>query len=254
MWGRIWIAFVLLLACACTACVQVEMLSEIDQRGGGTFSAKFALSPAAEQAIEELRTVAPQMAKDYETPADYDRETFARACQEHGVELERFDQTSNSFDLEVAFPSIEALSNVMVALADPGEEADAPMLYRLENGDYHLTYIKRRVPAGDGAAEGGSAGEEAAAADGPPSQQEIQKAMGIMQRMMSEIDKLSIVMKMTLPGEIKRHNAQRVEGRTAIWEINASNFMELQGSGADDWTPDIVFSGEGLSIPAPPAP
>ena len=70
----------------------------------------------------------------------------------------------------------------------------------------------------------------------------------LLKRKLSAISELDVTMKITVPGDVIKHNAPKIEGRTLIWEINGQNMMS---TGEDFGEPEIIFSGKGLNIDAP---
>ena len=74
------------------------------------------------------------------------------------------------------------------------------------------------------------------------------KLMEVMGKLMASVSELAVTTRITVPGDVIEHNAPKLEGRTAIWEINAENMMT---AGASMGSPEIVFSGKGLKFDAP---
>ena len=115
-------------------------------------------------------------------------------------------------------------------------------LFKMDDGNYILVGVE--APEGDD--------EEEAAEEVPTMEQpdpaKMGKMMEVMGKLMASINELDVTMKITVPGEVIKHNAPKQEGNTLIWEINGENMMS---AGDDFGEPEIVFSGKGLDIDAP---
>jgi len=240
----------ILLALTCLAaggCVQMQMDTVIEADGSGTLTMSYAMSPSVAEALAELSEIPGNEAGDAPTMDDFDVKKIREACQNHGCKLKKFemkdDQTGVSF--EIAFPSLQALSEAL----SEGGTGDSGMggfaLYRLADGNYAIdSYEPKSRPADEEAETEEEMDMEEAMAEMDP--EAMQKSMAVMGKLMGSMGELDIRMSMTVPGDFVKQNAHRVEGRTAIWEINSSNMMDPSAQAE----PEIVFSGAGLKIKA----
>lgn len=229
-----------------TGCVQMHMDTVLEKDGSGTLTMMYAMSPTVAEALAELSDMpGDKSGGEAPTLADFDQDTMKKACKRHDCELKKFalngDNTQLSF--EIAFSSLENLSKALVDGQSAGG-AGGFALYRTADGNYTIDSYEYESAEGESEEEA----EETVVDMSDADPEAMQKSMAVMGKLMGAISELDVQMKITVPNDIISHNAHRVEGRTLIWEINASNMMQM----GDDMEPRIVFSGQGLDIPALP--
>jgi len=240
------IAALLLLVAAATGCVQSRMETVIGADGAGTMSLTYSVSPAVAEALKDIQGMPGQEAQSGEIPSldDFDRAKLEAACAKHGVTLRKLDRAAvdgrETVALELAFASLEGLS---AALSEAGTGQGGMKIWRTADGNYRLGSFSVEAPEAEAEADAPAEAPDMAQMD-PAAMQKGMEAMG---KLMAASSELNVVMKVTVPGDIVSHNAMRVEGRTAIWEINAQNMMT---AGPALGEPEIVFSGQGLSLKA----
>ncbi len=229
-------------------CVQMKMDTVIDKDGSGTLTMSYAMSPSVAEALAELGEIPGNEAGDAPTMDDFDVKKIREACRNHDCKLKSFEmkEDKTGVNFEIAFSSLQALSE---ALAESGT-GDSGMggfaLYETGDGNYTIdSYEPQSAPAEVATEEETDSGD--AMADMDP--EAMQKSMAVMGKLMGSMSELDIRMTITVPGEFVSQNAHRVEGKTAIWEINSSNMMDPSAQ----QEPKIVFSGKGLKIKALPA-
>jgi len=237
-----------------TGCVQMHMDTIIEKDGSGTFTINYAMSQEVAEAIQELQNMdMPNQSGMDEAPTldDFKKEEIEKSCKDHDVKLKKFDRTTvegkEKLEMVMEFENIDDLSD---ALASTIEEQGSLKIFKTPDGNYNLrtVEVKAKSEEEEDIAETEdsfeSSGQEAEEYD----PEKMGKSMEIMGKLMSSISELDVAMRITVPSEIISHNAQRVEGKTLIWEINSTNIMSGE---VGNMEPDIVFSGEGVKIKAP---
>ncbi len=248
---KISMAAIVLLPLLLTGCVHMHMETDIAKDGSGTFTMTYSMSETVAQSLKELEELGmpgQQDMDDAPTFDDFKKEEIEKACKEHNVKLQKFEHTTvdgrESLEMVLAFKNPNDLAD---ALATTMEEQGGMRLFKTTSGDYTLRMVEMPETEED---------DEDDVEEDDDSQEMTQmdpekmgKSMEIMGKLMDSLSELDVAMRITVPGEILEHNAQRVEGRTLIWEINSSNMMTM--SDETDMEPDIVFSSEGVKIDAP---
>jgi hypothetical protein len=239
---------IVLFSFTLTGCVQMHMDTVIEKDGSGTFTMIYAMSTSVAEAMQELSALdMPGEQQDAPTLDDFDKEEMAKACQEHNVKLKKFDRSTvdgkERIEIVMEFQRVEDISKV---LNKSTEQGDGMGIFKKADGNYWLRSVELEETAAAPEAE-----EEAPGMD-PSAMQDMNmeamgKSMEIMGKLMSSASELDVAMRITVPGDIVSHNAQRVEGNTLIWELNSENMMTAS-SGME---PDIVFSPKGVKIDAP---
>lgn len=231
------------LALAVTGCVQMKMDTVIKADGGGSCDVVYSLSPSAAEAMKDLEG---QM----KMPDLFGggRADLEKTCAESGVKLRKYEATTVNGRQQVSVGLDFQKPQQMTAALGSGSGGMG--LFRTKDGDYWLRSVPGSAIAAETAREmGEEAGESMDSGQEPaakmPDQEQMAKAMAAMGKLMQAAAELDVVMRITVPGEILQHNATRVEGRTAIWEISMANMQEASGE------PEIKFSGQGLKIDAP---
>jgi hypothetical protein len=210
------------------------------------------MSQEVAESIQELQNMdMPQQSGMDEAPTldDFKKEEVEKACKEHSVKLVKFERSTvegkEELEMVLEFKNFNDLSD---ALASTIEEQGGLKIFKTADGNYNLRTVEDEQESAEDLTEAednyGSTEQDAEVYDA----EKMGKAMEIMGKLMSSISELDIGMRITLPGEIISHNAQRVEGNTLIWEVNSSNIMS---GDVGNMEPDIVISGEGLDIKAP---
>ncbi len=242
----------ILLSFSLAGCVKMHMDTIIDKDGSGTFTMTYAMAPDVAQAFKELsETSMPgQDQQGAPTLDDFSKEKLEENCKKHDVKLTKFERgTADGKDqvtFEMKFKSLQDLSAV---LSSTQGEKSGLGLFKMADGNYVLQEYD--MPAEETAAEVEGEvepGEPDAADMQNMDPQAMQKSMEVMGKLMASASQLDIAMRITVPGEVISNNAMRQEGNTLIWEINSSNMMTASGG----MEPEIVFSGKGLKISAPP--
>lgn len=237
----------LVLAFGLVGCIQMNMETQLQADGSGTFLMSYGMSPSVAEALKELTELGTM---DEEMPnfTDLDKAQMEAACKKEGVTLKQFEEKdvdgAKHFTLELAFPNIEAFNNVMQA--SMGENGSGGMqLVKTDDGNYTLKGLEMKSQESEM-----SMGDDEESESSEPAKKLDPEAMGksmeIMGKLMSSISELDISMKITVPGDIIESTAMRTEGRTAIWEINGQNMMSAEASG----DPEVTFSGKGLKLDA----
>ncbi len=234
-----------------SGCVQTHMVTVIEKDGSGTFHMTYAMSASVAEALQEQSELAlppDQEQEDVPTLDDFDRGHVEQACREHGVKLEKFDRSVDDgreqVEFLLAFKCLDDLNGALGSLNGTSQL----QLFRTADGNYALNAIPHEPP--DEEPEPDAPGEDQpfdpqAMEDFDPAT--LQRSIEIMGKLMGSISELDISYRLTVPGDIISHNAQRVEGKTLIWEMNSESMMTAAGS----MEPDVVFSGQGLKIEAP---
>jgi hypothetical protein len=241
------------LCLAAMGCIQTRMSTVIDKDGSGTFNFHYAVSTEVAQTLKELSEIDGAGAQGQEMPTleSFDQERLEKACQEYGVKLDRFSRGQadgrKTIDIVLAFPSVSALFNALAAsgtLSSSSQQNSGVGLFRTKDGNYTLRQTTPEV-ADKEAEDAESESVTGTMEDMDP--QAMARVAELSGKLMAHLSELDIGMQITVPGDVISHNAQRVEGRTLIWEVNSSNMM----TAADGMEPEIVFSGKGLKIEAP---
>ena len=243
-------AAIVLLPAVLTGCVHMHMETDIAKDGSGTFTMTYSMSETVAQSLKELEELGmpgQQDMDDAPTFDDFKKEEIEKACKERDVKLQKFERTTvdgrEFLEMVLTFKHPNDLAD---ALATAMEEQGGMRLFKTASGDYTLRMIEIPETEDD---------EDDAEEDDDPHEmtemdpEKMGKSMEIVGKLMDSLSELDVAMRITVPSEILEHNAQRVEGRTLIWEINSSNMMTM--SDETNMEPDIVFSGEGVKIDAP---
>ena len=172
-----------------------------------------------------------------------------KAAAKYGVKVKRFEKLTDAdrdgFEMELAFQRLEDLSHVLGGVMGGGEEGLG--LFSTGDGNFLLTTTKLDLPDEPDDEFEPEAEADAAVSPDDMSQEDMQKSMAVMQKMMAHMSDLDILMKITVPGDVIESNAPQVDERTSVWKIDSSNMMEAQG----ELEPVIKFSGKGVKIKAP---
>ncbi len=231
-------------------CVQMHMETVIEKDGSGTFAMSYSMSESVAEAIKELKDMdmPGQNMDDAPSLDDFNQEEIEKACKESGVKLQKFERSTldgkENLEMVIAFKHINDLSDALTSTMN--EQGGGFKIFKTSDGNYNLVAVEPE-------AQQSEPEEEESPSESPQSMEDMDpemmgKSMEIMGKLMGSMSELDIGMRVTVPGEILRHNAQRVEGNTLIWEINSSNMMS---GDAGSMEPDIVFSGKGVKIDAP---
>ena len=229
---------------ALTGCLQVEVDLDIDAAGGGVFAFAMTMDPGVKQALDEMGEnggAPPTGPFDLSGIEDLDEKDLRRTCADNGVAVRKFQRDGEaSLDLELAFPSLQALESVLGPAL--GGHA-APSLYATGTGDYILTL--RADDLGDGGTDEALA-ERAMRRMGELDEDKIRRLSELGGVLMQHAANLTVLYRVTSPGKVIGHNADRLEDRTCVWELDSRS--------AESWrneAPRIVFSGQGLDLAAP---
>jgi hypothetical protein len=235
------VAFSLALA----GCVKVEMTSEIDKNGGGTYRFSYTVSEEVEQALKELGEMDSDMG---EVPPifDLDRKEFEKTLEGTGSKLIDYSDEVvdglHTVSLAIQFTDINTLTNSVGGLM--GEEGDGMGGFGVvRHGDDYLLHSIEPVASEEAMEEMDEEESMESMEDLNKAMENAQKSMALMGKLMAHANELSFLMSITFPSDVLEHNAHRLEGRTCIWEINSENMMTAQGM-----EPRVVFKGAGVKI------
>ena len=229
-------------------CMKIHTDTTIEKDGSGTATLHFSMAKEVAEAMEELSDMPnSQMDDAPPSPTAITKDEVEKAAAKYGVKVKRFEKLTDAdrdgFEMELAFKRLEDLSHVLAGVLWGGEEGLG--LFSTSDGNFLLTSAKLDLPDDESEPET-EAGEEVNPED--MSQEDMEKSMAVMQKMMAHMNDLDILMKITVPGDVIESNAPQVDGRTSVWKIDPTNMMEQQG----ELEPVITFSGKGLKIKAPP--
>ena len=237
----------ILLAAAALAvggCMQVENNAVIEKDGSGTLTLQISMSQEVAQALQDLKELGGDAAKDVEdmpdittlSKQDLEKDLAGKGCKVTEFANEVSQDGKRTIRMSVAFKDLDGLSAAMASMA--GNEA--LRIYRRPDGNYLL--VAESSP--EDSEEESEAEEETP--DPAASMENMAKTMEIMGKLMAHAGEMSVKTSITLPGDIVESNATRTEGRTAYWQMDASTMMSDQ-----DMSPRVVFSGKGVKIDAP---
>ena len=225
-------AFALL---AISGCVQFRSDVTIDGKGGGTATVNLSVAADVLKARAEMMGMGGSMGMDL---PDYDTVTRAyleKRAAGHGVTIDSFDKGEaagrRTLACTLSFADLKGISwvlnDVSGALGGAGlglaKTPDGNFVLRTKQYNFPAPPQKTPPPA--------------------PTPEQMKRQSELAATLMGAINELDIVVKLTVPGDVVRSNAPKVEGRTSIWTINASNMMAQQ-----EVSPEVVFSGKGLAI------
>jgi hypothetical protein len=230
-----------------SGCVQVRMDTEIAADGSGSTTISYHMSRPVADAISRLASYqagGPEAIHDYADAMDLRRERIDTVCRATGARLldHTFvdDPQGRRLSMTLAFPRVEVLSHVFAELDDsPGGERRELRLVRTAQGDYHLTSVAMT------SAE--AVVDEAMPPAGQWAPEDTHAAMQDLFVLLDHREELDVRITVTVPGEVISSNAMEVSDRTSIWFVNAATTGQPE---SPDFTPDILFSGEGLEGPA----
>lgn len=243
------------LALATTGCLQLESAAVIDKDGSGTLDITYTVPLDVEEAIKELSTLDAGKDQDMGMPPlfddGFDISEMKSELTPLGVKVKDYtngvENGSRVIRMSLAFDDIDGLQ---AALENAGGSDSAMGLRRLPDGNYYFGEVET---AGTYDEEEDDYEEVMPDMDDMEDMEDmgaamknVARSMELMGVLMSRADEMIISWRITVPGDIIRHNAQQVEGRTCVWKLDSSGMM----SGDMD-APEIVFSGEGLKIKAP---
>jgi len=231
-------------------CMKIHTDTTIEKDGSGTATLYFSMAKEVAEAMEELSDMPnSQMDEAPPSPTAITKDEVEKAAAQYGVKVKKFEKFTDAdrdgFEMELAFEHLQDLSYVLAGVMGGGE--DALCLFSTGDGNFLLTSTKLDLPDEPDEEFEVEAEADAAASPDDMSQEDMQKSMAVMQKMMAHMSDLDILMKITVPGDVIESNAPQVDGRTSIWKVDSSNMMEQQG----ELEPMITFSGKGVKIKAP---
>jgi hypothetical protein len=222
---------------AMSGCVQFHSDVAIDGKGGGTATVKMSVATDVLKARADMMSMGGAMGMDL---PDYDTVTRAyleKRAAGHGVTINTFDKGEaagrKTLACTLSFTDLKGISwvlnDVSGALGGAGlgvaKTPDGNFVLRTKQYNFPATPAKTTPPPA-------------------PTPEQMQRQSELAATLMGAINELDIVVKLTVPGDVVRSNAPKVEGRTSIWTINAANMMAQQ-----EVAPEIVFSSKGLALP-----
>lgn len=220
-------------------CVQFHSAINIDAQGGGTATMTASVSDAVLAALTEMgKTGSSSMGAEVPDFDKVTREYLEKRAAGHGVTITKFTKAAEgdrqTMSVALSFKDLKGLSYVMNNVA-AGAGGNGLGIFAADGGNLILRDAKYDFPPEPKE-------EEAPAAE--PTPEQMQKQMEMAGTLMGAIGDLDISLAFTVPGDIVRSNAPKVEGRTSTWAVTAENMMDQQS----DMAPEIVFSGKGLNI------
>jgi hypothetical protein len=242
------LALLLTLCLGLTGCMQVVMNTNIKEDGSGTMFMSYSMSKDVADAMAQLQEMGPMQGMGDQSPpdfSDFNKADLEKECKKYGATLKSFKETDadgrKGMEMELEFKDLNALNGVMSG--SMGGNGGGFGIFKMDDGNYILVGVE---PTEDEDAE------EDKPVETPPAQPDpaqMGKMMEVMGKLMGSISELNVTMRITVPGDVIKNNAPKVEGRTLIWEINSENMMS---AGDQFGEPEIIFSGKGLKIDAPP--
>ena len=227
---------------ALTGCVQFHSDLTIDGKGGGTAKMSMSVGTEVLAALGELKTMGGnELGLEVPDLDGMTRASLDRRAAGKGVTVASFEKVTTAgrqtMTCELGFAHLKGLSlflnDIASALAGTGLGIDA-----VDGGNLALRSRQYAVPARP---------QDKTPAAAQPTAEQGARRMELAGVVMSALGETDLVLKFTVPGDVVRSNATVVEGRTAIWKIDASNLMNQQS----DVAPEIVFAGAGLSLKPP---
>lgn len=221
---------------AMTGCVQFHSDVTLDGKGGGTASVKMSVAADVLKARAEMLGMGGSMGMDL---PDYDAVTRAyldKRAAGHGVTINTFNKGTSggrkTLDCTLTFADLKGISWVLNDVS--GAMGGAGLgLFSAPGGNVALRTKQYNFPATP----------QKTTPPPAPTPEQMQRQSELAATLMGAINELDIVIKLTVPGDIVRSNAPKVEGRTATWVINAGNMMAQQ-----DVSPEVVFPASAMSV------
>lgn len=226
-------------ALALSGCVQFHSAITIDAQGGGKATMTASVDTEVLAALTEMgKTGSAGMGADV---PDFDKITRAYLEQRatgRGVTITKFDKSTSggrqTMSVALDFKDLKGLSYVMNNVTS-GAGANGLGIFAADGGNFILRDAKYDFPPEP---------KDAKAPPAEPTPEQMQKQMELAGTLMGALGDLDISMSFTVPGDVVRSNAPKVEGRTSVWAVTAENMMDQQ----NDMAPEIVFSGKGLNL------
>lgn len=241
-----------LAALALTGCIQIETDAVIDENGAGTIAMTYTVSLEVEAAMKELAGLDTGMDEDMGEPPifaeDFDIDELKSELKEYDVRVKDYSNTTDAgartIHIALAFDGPDGLQAALeITLGEEG----AMGLRRMDDGNYYIGTVESTIAAfEEDEEEDYSDMEDMGMEDMGAAMENAARSMELMGVLMSHSGDMKVTTRITVPGDVVRHNASAIDGRTMVWSIDASNMM----SGATD-SPEIVFSGKGLSLDVP---
>jgi hypothetical protein len=230
--------------------MKMEMSTVLEKDGSGIYAFMMSMSTEVEEALHELASMDTGMDMDDEMGdmpdfRDFDRDGFENQLRENGAELKSFSNEVadgvRTVAMEIAFKDFQGL-RAASAMALGGSEG-AIGIEKLDSGDYLLHAVEQPAASEEEDAEEEAEPEMPGAEDMQAAMANAGRSMELMGKLMAHSSELSMIMKITLPGDVIEHNAHGLEGRTCVWKLNSENMMTSTGM-----EPHIVFDGDGVDI------
>lgn len=241
-----------LMGLALGGCVQVESTTVLNGDGSGTVDVVYAMSLEVEQAMQEIADLDSGMEEDMGSAPlfdeSFDMEDLKKELAEHDVKVKRYENGVENdkrvVRMTFAFDDVHGLQAAM-ELSGGGDNVIG--VRELDDGNFILT----TVPSAYAEEEEYEEPEDPMAGFDPENMgaamADAARSVELMGVLMSHADDMSIVTAVTFPGEVLRHNATRVDGRTCYWVMDSGSMMSQQGMSE----PEVVFAGAGLKLKAP---
>ena len=247
------LAALLVAAAALTlsGCIQMHSATTIEKDGSGTASFQLSFSQGVSEALKEMQTMDMDMGSDMEMPdfSKVDKEELEKAAKEHGVKITRFSRDPvdgrETLAVEMSFEDLKGLSFMMNRVMGEGSDNGGFGIFDNGDGNFILMSATYEYPGQEAEAAEETVETESTSEMDP---EMMGKQMELMGKLMASMSELSVHMEITVPGDIVKSNAPKVEGRTSIWTVDSTNMMSMQGE--SDMEPEIVFSAKGLKIKA----
>lgn len=221
---------------AMSGCVQFHSDVTLDGKGGGTASVKMSVAADVLKARTDMLSMGGSMGMDL---PDYDTVTRAyldKRAAGHGVTINTFNKGAaggrKTLDCTLTFADLKGISWVLNDVS--GALGGAGLgLFAAPGGNVALRTKQYNFPATP----------QKTTPPPAPTPEQMQRQSELAATLMGAINELDIVIKLTVPGDIVRSNAPKVDGRTSTWTINAGNMMAQQ-----EVAPEVVFAGAGMTV------
>ena len=181
-----------LLTLALTGCVQVEMVSEIDKNGGGTYSFSYSMSTEVEEALMELQALDPDSSEMPEF-FDMDEDAFKEELKGTGNKLAEYRNEvvdgRRVMSVTIEFEDVNALSGSVGGLmGDEGAELGGFGVVR-HGDDYLLKTMD--LPADYEEEDEEEEMDMESMEDMSKAMENAQKTMALMGKLMAHANELS---------------------------------------------------------------
>ena len=276
------------------ACFEMKMHTKLEKDGSGTMDVHMGLTEGLVAVMAELKEADPDSDAFEDTKdivlTEPDDET-RRLMKEGGCEILEFQSESSEkrvfSRLKVAFENFQKLYQLENVAPEGEDDGDVPgqnaSLVRNEDGTYTLSITKEGededesgdevfadenpfeedepeveddppVERRDGE-QGGGESDSGSTTDDTGGEEDFERAMELMGKMLAEAKNLKIEVGMEVPGEIVAYSPKtfaEVEGSKVVWTLGFESMMQMGGGDLDtgDHFSVTFRMPEGETIPA----